>query len=109
MDDLNSLTNEQLGLMIQMLQKTLNDRTPAKETKSERPNKFLDMAELHSHKSDSIIDKQLNIHPPTPRTRQFTPIKVRCRVCGKEEEINPSLLATEKNRYKCNSCSSIPG
>ena len=51
MDDLNNLTNEQLGAMIQMLQKTLNDQNTAKETKSERPNKFLDMPEfLHAQK-----------------------------------------------------------
>ena len=109
MDDLNNLTNEQLSVMIQMLQKTLTSREPQKEVKDERPNKFLDMPEFSMHKADSIIDKQLSVQPPTPRTRKFTPIKVRCRVCGKEEEINPSLLASEKERYKCNKCSAIAG
>lgn len=109
MDDLNNLSNEQLGLMIQMLQKTLEDRQPKKTDENARPNKFLDMAEFTMHKADSIIDKKLNVRPPTPRTRQFKPLSVRCRVCGKEEEINPALLSTEPNRYKCNSCSSIPG
>ena len=109
MDDLNNLTNEQLSVMIQMLQKTLTSREPQKEAKDERPNKFLDMPEFSMHKADSIIDKQLSVQPPTPRTRKFTPIKVRCRVCGKEEEINPSLLASEKERYKCNKCSAIAG
>lgn len=109
MDDLNNLSNEQLNLMIQMLQKTLEDRQPKETDKDTRPNKFLDMPEFSMHKQDSIIDKQLNVRPPTPRTRQFKPIAVQCRVCGKKETINPALLSTEPNRYKCNSCSSIPG
>ena len=112
MDDLNQLSDEQLSVMIQMLQKTLTSRSTQntqEKAKNERPNKFLEMAEFSMHKADSIIDKKLSVQPPTPRTRKFTPIKVRCRVCGKEEEINPALLSTEPNRYKCNACSSIPG
>lgn len=109
MDDLNNLSNEQLSVMIQMLQKTLISREPQEKAKDERPNKFLEMAEFSMHKADSIIDKKLAVQPPTPRTRKFTPIKVKCRVCGKEEEINPSLLASDKERYKCNKCSAIAG
>lgn len=109
MDDLNNLTNEQLGAMIQMLQKTLSSRDTEEKPKNERPNKFLEMPEFSMHKADTIIDQKLSVQPPTPRTRKFTPIKVRCRVCGKEEEINPSLLASEKERYKCNKCSAIAG
>jgi ribosomal protein S27AE len=109
MDDLNNLTNEQLGAMIQMLQKTLSSRDTEEKPKDERPNKFLEMPEFSMHKADTIIDQKLSVQPPTPRTRKFTPIKVRCRVCGKEEEINPSLLASEKERYKCNKCSAIAG
>jgi len=109
MDDFNNLTNEQLGAMIQMLQKTLSSRDTEEKPKDERPNKFLEMPEFSMHKADTIIDQKLSVQPPTPRTRKFTPIKVRCRVCGKEEEINPSLLASEKERYKCNKCSAIAG
>jgi hypothetical protein len=109
MDDLNQLSDEQLDVMIQMLQKTLSSRSTEKKPADERPNKFLEMAEFSMHKADSIIDKKLAVQPLTPRTRKFTTIKVRCRVCGKEEEINPALLASEKQRYKCNTCSSIAG
>ena len=51
MDDLNNLSNEQLSLMIQMLQKTLEDRQPKKTDENARPNKFLDMAEFTMHKA----------------------------------------------------------
>ena len=84
-------------------------RDTEEKPKDERPNKFLEMPEFSMHKADTIIDQKLSVQPPTPRTRKFTPIKVRCRVCGKEEEINPSLLASEKERYKCNKCSAIAG
>lgn len=110
MDDLTGLSNEQLSLMIKMLQGALSDRTKNDEKQAEtRPNKFLDMPEFSMHKNDSIIDQKLNVRPPTPRTRQFNPVAVKCRVCGKEETINPSLLSTEKSRYKCNKCSAIAG
>lgn len=72
-------------------------------------NKFDSMSEKHMHKNDVLIDKKLNRLPPVPRTRSFAMIDVRCRVCGKEEEISPALLVESKDRYKCNRCSSSAG
>ena len=110
MDELKNLSKDQIQLMIGMLQAMVNeDESPKKPEKEKRPNKFLDMPEFSMHKSDSIIDKQLNVQPPTPRTRSYTPISVTCRVCGKQENINPSLLSSEPSRYKCNKCSSVAG
>ena len=73
-------------------------------------NKFDKMMEKHMHKEDIAIDKQLAIHPPVPRTRIYEPISVKCRVCGKTEEINPQVATSaEIDRYKCNGCSISPG
>ena len=82
------------------------------KTKSEEPvriNKFDQMREKNLHKEDSEIDKILSKYPPTVRSREFSPIEVCCRLCGKREEINPSLLHDAPNRYKCNRCSKEPG
>ena len=76
---------------------------------SNRKNKFLDMPEKDMHKSDTAIDKKLSTSPPTPRNRKFTPVKVRCRICGKEEEVNPSIVPEPMDRYKCNNCSTSAG
>lgn len=72
-------------------------------------NKFDRMSEFGMHKDDSAIDKVLSKHPPVGRLRQFDMIDVVCRVCGKKETINPSLLFESKSRYKCNSCSTQAG
>jgi hypothetical protein len=79
------------------------------DTKPKRINKFDKMAEKDMHKSDSKIDQLLCVHPPTIRTREFEPIKVRCRVCQRLESINPVLLHDSPDRYKCNRCSGAPG
>lgn len=73
-------------------------------------NRFDKMMEKHMHKEDIAIDKQLSIHPPVPRTRTYEPIDVRCRVCGRTEQINPQVAtSSEIDRYKCNKCSISPG
>jgi hypothetical protein len=73
-------------------------------------NKFDKMMEKHMHKEDIAIDKQLSVHPPVPRTRVYEPISVKCRVCGKTENINPQVATSaEIDRYKCNRCSISPG
>lgn len=72
-------------------------------------NKFLDMPEMHMYKSDSKIDKKLSQYPPTPRNRPFKQINVTCRICGKQEAINPKILPESADRYKCNKCATGPG
>lgn len=118
--DLNDLSQnpEQIKQLIGLLQSLLpNDNQPAKQpkkiSKTRKPkkesapvdnNKFLQMAEANMHKDDLEIDKKLAKFPPTPRSRKFTNIEVRCRSCGKTETVNP-VLVHDKDRYKCNRCS----
>jgi hypothetical protein len=98
------------------------DEKPSKNTKkiaksksnnsSQKPkrlNKFDQMMEKTMHKSDAQIDKLLNVHPPSIRTREFDPVRVQCRVCQRTEEVNPSLILDSPGRYKCNKCSGGPG
>lgn len=72
-------------------------------------NKFLSMREKDMHKDDTKIDKLLCQSGPVSRSRDFSLVKVTCRVCGKTEEINPVLLFDAPNRYKCNNCSTSAG
>lgn len=130
MDNLANLKPEQIqqliGLLQQMLpqQETEAPKTKRKTTKKkqssvlktknldvehERENKFLDMPENKMHKSDSLIDKQLNRYPPTPRSRDFSYVDVVCRLCGKKEKVSPKLVPESIDRYKCNRCSSSEG
>lgn len=83
-------------------------RKKAKKTKSKKVNLFDTMTESRMHKDDVEIDKKLNKLPPTQRSRNYKPIKVKCRVCGKEESANPSLVESI-DRYKCNKCCTSPG
>jgi hypothetical protein len=76
---------------------------------SNKKNKFLDMPEKNMHKSDTAIDKKLSISPPTPRNRKFISVKVKCRICGKEEKANPAIVPEPADRYKCNNCSTSAG
>lgn len=75
----------------------------------DRPNLFDEMPERNMHKSDTAIDKKLNQHPPTPRSRKFSTVSVACRICGKKESIAPSLVPEDSSRYKCNKCCSSQG
>lgn len=79
-------------------------------SKGKKPfkNKFLNMPEKNMHKEDIEFDKKVAKHSPVPRNRTFEPIKVTCRVCGKSENINPSLVESIQ-RYKCNQCSTQAG
>lgn len=123
------LTPEQITTMINMLRAMLpaedakavnTDVAPTKkysiknETKNKQEkvstkNKFVDMIEMDMHKEDVIIDQKLAKHPPTLRSRAFRLISVICRICGKKEEINPTLLHDSIDRYKCNKCCSSAG
>lgn len=128
--DLNELGKnpEQLKQLISLLQQMLPSDTtedssdtseefsPVMRTKGQKSrsktkhtNKFLSMREKDMHKEDTKIDKVLCKNGPVARTRDFSMIKVTCRVCGKTEEINPSLLFEAPNRYKCNNCSTSAG
>lgn len=127
-----SLKDDDIRQLITILQRGLSvdsdeseddvDEQPIKNTKkipkskitnsSKKPkrlNKFDQMMEKTMHKSDAQIDKLLNVHPPSIRTREFDPVRVQCRVCQKVEEINPSLILDSPSRYKCNKCSRGPG
>lgn len=127
-----SLKDEDIRQLIAILQKGLSsdsdesedniDEQPIKNTKkitkskadksskkSQRPNKFDQMMEKTMHKNDTQIDRLLNVHPPSIRTREFDPVRVQCRVCQKIEEVNPSLILDSPSRYKCNKCSGAPG
>jgi hypothetical protein len=124
------LDNDDIKQLIAILQKGLTDKSdddtivqdePASKKQKRSPktskkvkeqkssNKFDMMFEKNMHKEDVEIDKKLAKHPPSARSREFTPVEVTCRVCGKTEEVNPSLIYDAPNRYKCNKCSRTPG
>lgn len=115
---------EQIKLMIAMLQKLLPDNDKENTIQNEtqaikqktvssknqsRHNKFVDMPEKNMHKEDVAFDKKVSVVPPTPRNRNFIPLDVKCRICGKHEKINPAILPDSAERYKCNKCSTSPG
>jgi hypothetical protein len=77
-------------------------------TKSTRENRFLDMPEAGMHKEDCLIDKKLQKYPPTLRNRPISFVTVKCRVCGKSEEISENMVDST-DRYKCNNCSTSAG
>lgn len=111
---MDNLTPEQIKLMINMLQDMLpKENTTSVESpkpkKEQRTNRFVDMPESTMHKEDIAIDRKLNVREPVARTRQFRPIGVQCRVCGRKENVNPALIPESLERYKCNKCSSSPG
>jgi len=85
--------------------KTKNKRT----SQGSSVNKFEKMMEFNMHKDDKLIDEKLAKHPPVARTREYEPISVKCRVCGKTENINPALVHDSPSRYKCNNCSTNAG
>lgn len=131
--DLNNLAQnpEQIKQLIALLQTLLpgenseGQTSPPKRdehittsTKAEEPisnsprriNKFVDMPEKNMHKEDCVIDQMLCKTPPVSRSRDFTPVQVKCRICGREESVSPSSLTSDsRSRYKCNRCSSSAG
>lgn len=84
--------------------KTKSSITKKKKTS----NKFESMAEFGMCKEDVEFDKKIRKPPPSPRNRKFDFIKVRCRVCGKQEKVAPMLVESIE-RYKCNKCSTGAG
>tara|TARA_R110002074_G_scaffold395973_1_gene584810 strand:- start:252 stop:629 length:378 start_codon:yes stop_codon:yes gene_type:complete len=78
------------------------------DRKNKRVNKFEQMAEFKMHKEDIEFDKKVSKQPPVPRTRNYNPVSVRCRVCGIQQEVNPTLIESV-DRYKCNKCSAMAG
>lgn len=82
---------------------------PRKRSKEiEAKNLFEKMSEFKMHKDDVEIDKKLSKHPPTQRSRNFSAVDVKCRVCGREEKMNP-ILVESRERYKCNKCARSSG
>lgn len=125
--DLNQITQnpEQIKQLITLLQSLLptdkdeaipvpqqvSETTTSKNNNSSHNktnNKFLSMPEMNMHKEDTELDKKLAKHAPVARVREYDPVTVLCRVCGKKETISPSLIESV-SRYKCNKCSSSAG
>ena len=118
-----ALDKEDIKQLIAILQKGLTDdmeeenppeiksksgSTKTTNNKKKYHNKFETMTEAGMHKEDVEIDRRLRKLPPTQRSRDYQPLKVRCRVCGREELANPSLVESI-DRYKCNKCSTSAG
>lgn len=87
----------------------MNIKTKNKRAIHQGKNKFDSMNEFSMHKDDCIIDKKLTKQLPVARTREFEPIPVVCRICGKKENVSPSLVSEGPARYKCNNCSTQAG
>lgn len=110
------LDNDDIKQLIAILQKGLVDSNdeldsiPTNKTnkKSKFKNLFEDMTEASMHKDDIEIDRKLKKFPPTRRSRNYNPISVKCRSCGKQEEVSPALIESV-DRYKCNKCSTSAG
>jgi hypothetical protein len=91
-----------------VLNKKIKTRGSAKRnSKDKYKNKFEKMSEFAMHKDDVDVDKALSKHPPVARMREFEMVDVVCRICGKKETVNPSMVF--ENRYKCNNCSTQAG
>lgn len=91
---------------------SFNTKIKTKNKRSPQPssiNKFEKMSEFNMHKDDGEVDKKLAKHPPVARTRDFEPISVVCRICGKKEDVSPALVYEGPSRYKCNNCSTQAG
>lgn len=107
------LDNEDIKQLIAILQKGLSDEPKNVNVEESKPtsnkkNKFEQMPEFRMFKEDTEFDKKISKPPPSARLRQFEPITVKCRVCGKTEEISPQLVESVE-RYKCNKCSTGAG
>jgi lysyl-tRNA synthetase class I len=116
------LDKDDIKQLIAILQKGLSDddndeeqleshrvKTRQKKVRTKKnKNLFENMSESTMHKDDVEIDKKLRKFPPTQRSRNYNPLSVRCRVCGKEESTNPALVESA-DRYKCNKCSTSAG
>lgn len=88
--------------------KTNRIRKNTQPKKPKRPNKFENMVEFNMCKEDIEFDKKIKKPPPSIRNRQFNFVKVKCRVCGKEDKVPPTLVDSIE-RYKCNKCATGAG
>jgi hypothetical protein len=126
------LNNEDIKQLISILQKALvEDNTEDEDEEVEEPapvvkkrprtrsktnktpkkrsiNKFESMPEFSMCKEDLEFDRKVKKPPPSARLRDFEPIKVQCRVCGKKEKVAPDLVDSIE-RYKCNKCATGAG
>ena len=119
------LDNDDIKQLIAILQKGLTDNSPSsvetttnktarkttRKPKTDKPkqiNKFEQMSEFNMCKEDTAIDQKIIKPPPSARIRDYEPIKVRCRVCGKNEKVAPNLVESIE-RYKCNKCATGAG
>ena len=91
----------------EFVQKQTSPKSKPKKKQTTK-NLFEQMSEYRMHKDDVAIDKKLNKFPPSQRSRNYKPVNVKCRVCGKSEKISPSLVESVE-RYKCNGCSTSAG
>jgi lysyl-tRNA synthetase class I len=114
-----ALDKDDIKQLIAILQKGLvDDESPdvdespvpqkTNKRKAKKANLFDKMTEANMHKDDVEIDRRLRKFPPTERSRSYTPANVKCRVCGKQESVNPSLVESIE-RYKCNKCCTSAG
>lgn len=97
---------------IESVSSGFNTNIRTKNKRSFQPsniNKFEKMSEFSMHKDDHEVDRKLAKHPPVARTRDFEPVSVTCRICGKKENVSPSLVHEGPSRYKCNNCSTQAG
>lgn len=100
---------ELISLLSSLLDVTEDGSNNSSNTKPSRTNKFLQMSEFKMHKEDADIDKKLHENvSPIERSREFEPVQVTCRICGKKEKVSPSLVSSY-DRYKCNRCSGSSG
>jgi len=120
------LDQDDIKALIAILQKGLDDsdepttptlkttttkkRQQSKQTKPKpkTTNKFEQMPEFSMCKEDLLFDQKVIKPTPSARIRDYEPIKVKCRVCGKSEKVAPSLVESIE-RYKCNKCSTGAG
>lgn len=80
-----------------------------KKKKTTRENKFLSMPEAAMYKEDPELAQKLYRQPPVARSRKLQMVSVTCRVCGKQDKVQSSLLYGGIDRFKCNKCSTTPG
>jgi hypothetical protein len=125
-----ALNNDDIKQLIAILQKGLETeddqpiakpkRKRAKAVKkhtktfdnNEKVKEILGIDLKSLHREDIDIDKKLSGSRNNNYKSKRTPIKlvdVTCRICGKREQISPTLLFDSPSRYKCNSCCSSPG
>ena len=131
--DLNELKNMLSGLVEEINDEKLDKMTTKHEQKKEKKQKYrrrkqkeresgsfdVDSLDLTASEKKELAqasksDKKNNVHLERERMIKRRPsgkIEVRCRSCGKIENVSPALLVKDEDgyRYKCNRCSCSPG